>query len=275
MDNIIFDDINFDNINFYIEQTRMLKHKLQNQKPLVHHITNFVTMYQCARITSFLGASPIMAFARAEVSEVTRKSNALVINTGTLNDEVICSIPKAANIANQLQIPVILDPVGINLSDYRHNFIMSLLSNCKFSVIRCNAVELMNLYGKLISGNGIDGALNNAAAPDKLQMIETAAAALAGKYHCTIACTGEIDIVSDGHQSIRLNRGCDLLPKLVGTGCMMNSLIGSYLAVADHAFDAAVAGILTMCLAGEQAKARLENINHLGTFETYLMDAIR
>lgn len=259
----------------YIKLTEQLKERIHKHPPLVHHITNFVTMYQCARITAFLGASPVMAFAACEVADVTKKSDALVVNTGTLNDEVVHSIPKAVKTANEYHIPVVLDPVGINLSDYRHDFIMQLLSACKFSVIRCNGVELMNLYGKVMSGSGIDGALDRLSPTGNGLSVEDAASHLAIKYHCTIACTGKTDVISDGRQIIRLSRGSKLLPKLVGTGCMINSLIGAFLPVADAPIDAAAAGILTMCLAGESAHKRLENTNHLGSFETFLMDAIR
>ena len=260
------DDIN-KYISTYIDLTKQLKEKMQARKPLVHHITNFVTIYQCARITSFLGASPVMAFSAAEAAEVTAVADALVINTGTLNDEFIKSIPISLATAKAHHIPVVLDPVGINLSDYRHDFIMDILQNHRFSVLRCNGVELLNVYGKLMRGSGIDGSLPFSVAQ--------AAKDIAQKYHCTVACTGKTDVISDGVTTLYFSRGSDLLPKLVGTGCMMNSLIASFLPVAASPLEAATAGILTMSLASEAAEARLESQNQLGSFETYLLDAIR
>lgn len=262
----VSDDIN-KYISTYIDLTKQLKEKVQVNKPLVHHITNFVTIYQCARITSFLGASPVMAFSAAEAAEVTSVADALVINTGTLNDEFIKSIPISLSTAEAHHIPVVLDPVGINLSDYRHDFIMDILQNHRFSVLRCNGVELLNVYGKLMRGSGIDGSLSFSVAQ--------AAKDIAQKYHCTVACTGKTDVISDGVTTLYFSRGSDLLPKLVGTGCMMNSLIASFLPVAASPLDAATAGILTMSLASEAAEARLESQNQLGSFETYLLDAIR
>lgn len=262
----VSDDIN-KYISTYIDLTKQLKKKVQVNKPLVHHITNFVTIYQCARITSFLGASPVMAFSAAEAAEVTSVADALVINTGTLNDEFIKSIPISLSTAEAHHIPVVLDPVGINLSDYRHDFIMDILQNHRFSVLRCNGVELLNVYGKLMRGSGIDGSLSFSVAQ--------AAKDIAQKYHCTVACTGKTDVISDGVTTLYFSRGSDLLPKLVGTGCMMNSLIASFLPVAASPLDAATAGILTMSLASEAAETRLESPNQLGSFETYLLDAIR
>lgn len=252
----------------YIEMTSRLKASVIQKRPLIHHITNFVTMYQCARITAFLGASPIMAFASSEAAQIAEKSDALVINTGTLNDEVIRSIPSALAAANKKNIPVVLDPVGIQLSDYRRGFILSLLESFRFSVVRCNAAELLNIYNKTKAGSGIDGAF---ASPDT----RLAAEAVADKYSCVIACTGKTDIICSGRDTILLDRGSSLLPKLVGTGCMVNSLIGAYLPVAPSPLEAGIAGILTMCLAGEAAEAQLKNPEALGSFETLLMDCIR
>lgn len=254
----------------YILQTAQLKKEVIRQRPLIHHITNFVTTYQCARITAILGASPVMAFAAEETAEVAQKADALVINTGTLNNIFTASIPKAVEAAQKRQIPVVLDPVGINLSEYRRNFIRFLLKNYRFTVIRCNYVELFNLHGEFISGSGIDGERSNS-----LEEASSAAAELARMYHCTVACTGQTDIIADKERFIQLNRGSALLPKLVGTGCMVNSLIGSFAPVSPTPFDAAISGILTMCLAGEAAQKALENPDHLGSFETLLLDHIR
>lgn len=252
---------------YYIEKIPQLKARLRREKPVIHHITNFVTMYQCARITAFLGAAPIMAFAASETGQVTARADALVVNTGTLNDEVIRSIPLSMEFANDDGTPVILDPVGAKLSDYRFSFVHRLLRDHHFDVIRCNGVELLNLYGQSLQAKGIDGDSDSPQIPE-------AALAVARKYNTCVACTGLHDYVSDGEDVITLNRGVAQLPQLVGTGCMVNSLIGSYLPVADSPAEAAICGILTMCLAGEAAARRLEHPEQLGSFETYLMDAI-
>lgn len=250
-----------------IEKIHSYKDLLRQNKPVVHHITNFVTMYQCARVTAFLGAAPIMAFAADETADVTARSDALVVNTGTLNSEVIRSIPKSLEYANTHQIPVVLDPVGARLSDYRFDFIHSLLERFHFDVIRCNGVELLNLHGEAAKSKGIDGVSMSDAVP-------AAAREVARKYHCVVACTGPTDYISDGQEILALSRGVPQLPRLVGTGCMVNSLIASYLPVADGPLEGAAAGILTMCLAGEAAAARLGHPDALGSFETYLMDGI-
>lgn len=253
----------------YLSKTNLLKERVRERRPLVHHITNFVTMYQCARITSILGASPIMAFAATESADVTKKSDSLVINTGTLNDEVTVSIPKSLKAAEEHNIPVILDPVGLQLSDYRRDFILSLLDQHRFDVLRCNSAELLNIHSKVCLGSGIDTDKNTSIC-DAVR----AAKDVAARYGCTVACTGKTDIIADARGCLTLDYGSPMLPRLVGTGCMVNSLIGAFLPVADSASEAAAAGILTMCLAGEAAQSTLKPKDGLGTFEMRLLDCI-
>ena len=88
------------------------------------------------------------------------------------------------------------------------------------------------------------------------------------------ACTGPVDYISDGVTTLALSRGVPQLPKLVGTGCMVNSIIASYLSVADNTLEAAALGVLTMCAAGEAAAVRLTDASQLCSFETFLMDQI-
>ena len=264
-------------IREYEKKIKICREAIFRKKPVIHHITNFVTIYQCARITAFLGAAPIMAFAPEETAQITAKSDALVVNTGTLNSAVTASIPKSLEYANSHHIPVILDPVGASLSSYRSDFIRSLLDAFHFDVIRCNGAELLNLHGQDAVSRGIDGALSSVDIPK-------AAKDLAQKYHCVIACTGARDYICSGDESIVLDRGSDLLPALVGTGCMVNSLVGAYLTVAKTPADAAACGILTMCLASERAAKSLEKHRAvkaenaqrrcLGSFEAALMDAV-
>lgn len=254
----------------YLLKTKQLQKAVADRRPLVHHITNFVTMYQCARITSVLGASPIMAFAAAESAEVAAKADSLVINTGTLNNEVIASIPKALEAAARHQIPVILDPVGLQLSAYRHDFILFLLESFHFDVLRCNSAELLNLHSKVCLGKGIDCAKNT-----PVGAASEAAVAVSEQYKCTVACTGETDIIAENGHCFTLHRGSRMLPKLVGTGCMVNSLIGAFLPVSQSASEAAAAGILTMCLAGEKAETALKQSEDIGTFEVKLLDYLR
>lgn len=62
---------------------------LRSKRPLVHHITNYVTVNDCANITLCIGAAPVMAEAREEVAEMVSLAGALVLNIGTLRAEQV------------------------------------------------------------------------------------------------------------------------------------------------------------------------------------------
>ena len=105
--------------------------------PLVHCITNYVTVNDCANVLLACGASPVMADDEREAEEIVSISSALVINIGTLNERTIPSMFKAGKKANELGLPVVLDPVGAGASSLR----------------TATAMELMKGIILLLSGN--------------------------------------------------------------------------------------------------------------------------
>lgn len=244
-----------------------LLHRVRELKPLVHHITNFVTMNDCANITAAIGASPIMAFDKKEVAEIITFSNALVINIGTIQEELIDSMIMAGKKANDLEIPVILDPVGIGATKLRYKAVEKLVNNINFSVIRGNMSEIKTLAGFEVTTKGVDSATDSCDATK-------IAKALAEKLNTVIAITGEIDIVSDGHDVYSIANGHEMLTRVSGTGCMSTSLIACYLGVTKDCLTAALGGIITIGLAGELAYKGLRNTDGVGTFKTRIFDNV-
>ncbi|MGA2091186.1 MAG: hydroxyethylthiazole kinase, partial [Endomicrobiales bacterium] len=78
-----------------------LLERVREQKPVVHHLTNWVTIYDCANIVKAFGASPVMAHAPEEVGDMAQIASALVLNIGTLTIEFIESMKIAAKSANK------------------------------------------------------------------------------------------------------------------------------------------------------------------------------
>ena len=58
---------------------------VRDKKPLVHNITNYVTVNDVANILLTCGGSPIMADDSGEVEDITSICQGLNINIGTLN----------------------------------------------------------------------------------------------------------------------------------------------------------------------------------------------
>ncbi|MHC5227386.1 hydroxyethylthiazole kinase [Enterococcus sp. LJL99] len=245
--------------------------KIHTKKPLIHHITNYVTVNDCANITLAIGASPIMADDRNEVAEIIEHSNALVINIGTLNDRTIPSMISAGKAANKKQIPVILDPVGVGASTLRNETVKKLLKEIRFTVIKGNRSEIRFLAGATSNTNGVD-----ASAEDLKREIETQLVAkkMAKKYQCIIAITGEIDIVTNGDQMILIENGCEKMSHITGTGCMSASLIAVFCACHPNQslYSTAVA-LISMGIAGEQAANKTIN-QGTGSLRTAIIDKI-
>ena len=109
---------------------------LRNKRPLVHHITNYVTVNDCANITLCIGGAPVMADAHKEVAEMVSMAGSLVLNIGTLNDRQVESMMLAGKKANERGIPIVLDPVGAGATRYRTGSGAWLMDKLKITITR-------------------------------------------------------------------------------------------------------------------------------------------
>ncbi|MDP4151857.1 MAG: hydroxyethylthiazole kinase [Bacillota bacterium] len=244
--------------------------EVRSKKPLVHHITNYVTVNDCANIVLAIGASPIMADDIGEVEDIVSISSVLVINIGTLNSRTINSMIAAGKKANELKIPVVLDPVGAGASPLRNDTVNKLISEIKFSVIRGNMSEIRFISGLHASTRGVDASEADVKGTESgIQVAEE----LAEKLKCVVAITGAVDYVSDGIRTVSIKNGHPMLSSVTGTGCMCTSLIGSFCGATRDYFLGAVSGISSMGIAGETA---FEKAGDMGTssFRTALIDSI-
>lgn len=259
--------------NIKLEVVSLLK-KLKEKKPLVHNITNYVTVNDCANILLAIGASPIMADDLREAADITSISSALVINIGTLNERTIDSMISSGKKANELNIPVVFDPVGTGASSFRNKTTKRILDEVKISVLRGNMSEIKFIAGLDSETKGVDASESDMQGGNEEGI--RAAEALARKYECVVAITGVTDIVSDGEKTAVLENGTKMLSKVTGTGCMTTALVGAFLGACESSeeyFIAAVSGILSMSICGEIAEEKAGSIG-IGSFHVAIMDAI-
>jgi len=246
-----------------------LINKVRKKKPLVHHITNYITANDCANITLAIGASPIMADAVEEAADIARSAAALVLNIGTLNKRTVASMLAAGKAANQAGIPVIFDPVGVGASPFRNQTAARLLDEVKISVLRGNISEIRFLAGLTSATKGVDASESDLASTDEIVKI---AKIFAVRLSCVVAVTGATDVVSDGKTVVCIENGHLMLARLTGTGCMCSSLIGAFCgATPDAPAKATVSALLSMGIAGEIAA---EKQSDNGSFRVALHDAI-
>ena len=240
---------------------------IKEKKPLVHHITNYVTVNECANMTLAIGASPVMAEDIDEVEEMVSFASALVINMGTLNSRTIASMLAAGKKARQKGIPIIFDPVGVGATHLRSVTAEKIIREVCPSVIRGNMSEIKIIAGLAESIKGVDSV---ASAEDGEEVAQT----LSHKLNSIIAITGKQDIVAQGNQILRINNGDAMLSQVTGTGCMATTLIACFCGATDNWFEGAAAGIMTMGLAGEMAKESLHPGDGIGTFRMRLFDSV-
>ena len=176
---------------------KVIYENVRKSCPLIHNITNYVTVNDCANIVLACGASPIMADDKDEVAEITTICSGLNINIGTLNSRTIDSMLIAGKKANELGHPVVLDPVGAGASKLRTDTAMKLLEEVKFTVIRGNISEIKTLASGNGSTKGVDADVADKVTEENLDEVVAFAKAFARKTGAVIAITGAIDIVAD------------------------------------------------------------------------------
>jgi len=237
---------------------------LREKKPLIHNITNYVVMNYTANALLACGASPVMAHAKEEVSEMVSFAGALVLNIGTLTPAWVDSMLKAGKRANELNIPVVLDPVGSGATSLRTESAKKLINELKITVVRGNASEVLSLAQEGSHTKGVDSIHSVDEASD-------AAIVLARELDTTLAITGEVDLVTDGVRICLVHNGHPLMGTVTGTGCTATVVIGAFLAVDPDAVTATAAALAYYGLAGEKAAVRAKAP---GSFQIGLLDAL-
>lgn len=240
---------------------------VKDQNPLVHHITNTVTINDCANVTLAIGGSPVMATSIEEVADMARLADALVINFGTIDDYMYEAMIKAGQAANKNGIPVIFDPVGVGATPFRTGRAKDFIEKVKVSIVRGNASEVHALIGGEVKTRGVDSGDVNLSSKE-LAILS------AQRLNVIAVISGKRDYVSDGTEIIGIDNGDIWLTKITGTGCTTASLIACFAGVTTDFLLAAVAGMSSMSLAGEMAKKRLAVEDGLGTYRVKLMDEL-
>ena len=241
--------------------------RVRESKPLVHAITNYVTVNDCANILLGFGASPAMCEIVDEVEGFVAISSSLYINIGTLAGEQKRSIPLAVAKASELHIPVVIDPVGVGAIPSRADYILNLLENYNISIVKGNLGEIKVLAGIDANVRGVDSIDDGAGGIDACRI-------LAERYNTVVVASGAQDIITDGKKVALVDNGTPLLALITGSGCMLGALVAATAAVEKDFFKAAVTAVLVMGLAGEISADLLEDQVLPGIFRVKLFDEI-
>ena len=243
--------------------------------PLVHNITNYVTVNDVANCLLACGGSPIMSDEPKDVADITTICGGLNINIGTLNENSIKGMFVAGARANELGHVVLLDPVGAGASALRTDTAVALMEDVKFNVIRGNISEIKTLALGSSTTQGVDANEADAVTDANLDAMVKFAKDFAAKAGTLVAITGAIDLVADADKCYVIRNGRPEMSKITGTGCQLSGMMTAFLvANPDNQLEAAAAAVCTMGLAGEIGWSRMQEGDGNSTYRNRIIDAI-
>lgn len=243
--------------------------------PLIHNITNYVTVNDCANMLLACGGSPIMADDPEDAVEITAICGGLNINIGTLNQRTIPAMLAAGKKSAELHHPVILDPVGAGASTLRTRTVETLMEEIPFTVIRGNMSEIKTLAGGKGTTRGVDVDVADRVSEENLDQAVTFAKNFARETGAVIAITGAIDIVADQDRAFCIYNGRPEMSAITGTGCQLSALTAAFVtANPDHPLEAAAAAVSAMGLCGEIAWQRMSAVDGNSSYRNYIIDAL-
>lgn len=237
---------------------------IREKNPLIHNVTNNVSMEWVANGLLALGAAPVMAHAPEEVSEIVAISQALVLNIGTLDAFTVEGMKLALRAAKQKNIPVVLDPVGAGATSYRTRVARELLSQGGISVVRGNPSEICALVGEKQTTRGVETSLLPSEACG-------AAKKLYEEFGCVVVASGPEDVIVGPSQMMRVYNGTSLMARVTGMGCLVTSVIGAFCAVQKDFTIAAAHAMAYCCIVGERAAADCPGI---GSYKVAYLDGL-
>lgn len=248
---------------------------LRKTMPLIHNITNYVTVNDVANILLACGGSPIMSDEVEDVEDITSICNGLNINIGTLHKSSIEGMLRAGKKANDLHHPILLDPVGAGASKFRTETALRLMQELNLAVIRGNISEIKTLALGSGTTKGVDADVSDAVTEENLEQAIEFVKAFSKKTGTIIAVTGRIDLVTDGNRCYVIRNGRPEMGKITGTGCQLSGMMTAFItANPDEMLEAAAAAVCAMGLAGEIGWSRMQTGDGNAIYRNRIIDAI-
>ncbi len=256
----------------------MLGNCLENVRktvPLIHNITNYVTVNDVANALLACGGSPIMSDEPDDVADITSICGGLNINIGTLNHRSIEAMFTAGEKANALGHTVLLDPVGAGASTLRTNTALSLMKKIKIDVIRGNISEIKTLALGSGTTKGVDADTADTVTEENLDAMVAFVKNFAAKTNAVIAITGAIDLVADAEKCYVIRNGRPEMSKITGTGCQLSGIAAAYaVANPENKTEAVAAAVCVMGLSGEIGHAAMQKGEGNASYRNRIIDAI-
>ena len=244
-------------------------------QPLIHCITNPISIHDCANIILAAGGRPIMAEHPAEVAEITRSSHALALNLGNITDARMKSMPESLKTAASLHIPVMLDLVGTACSNLRYEFAQKLMNIHMPELLKGNMSELLAMSGQTAHAIGIDAGNEDTVTDINRLHLQELFQEKAAQWNTTLLITGKEDMIVSANKCSFIKRGTPAMSQITGTGCQLSGMMTAFVAAnPDNRLEAAAAAVCMMGLAGEIGWSRMTEGDGNSTYRNRIIDAI-
>lgn len=248
------------NVEYLVRDLNLIR----KQSPLIHNITNYVVMNNTANALLAIGASPVMAHSVDEVEEMASIASSLVLNIGTLENKWVEAMIIAGRIALRKNIPIVLDPVGAGATSYRSKVCKQLIEECKPSIIRGNASEIIALSDTQAKTKGVDSTNTSDAALKS-------AKDLASQTNSVVVISGETDYITDGTTVETVKNGNSMMAKVTGMGCTATAIVAAFAAINKNLLEASTHAMSVMGICGEIAAA---NSTGNGSLQVNFLDQL-
>lgn len=248
---------------------------VREKAPLIHSITNYVTVNDVANVILACGASPVMSDEPGDAEEITSVCGGLNINIGTVNERSIEAMFAAGIKARELGHIILLDPVGAGASRLRKETSKAIIEKLHPTVIRGNISEIKALALGSLTAKGVDADMADAVTEETLDQAIDFVKAFSESTGSIIAVTGAIDLVADTDRCYVIRNGRPEMCKISGTGCQLSGLMTAFVtANPEHKTEAAAAAVCTMGLAGEIGFSRMRAGDGNAALRGLIIDAI-
>lgn len=278
-----------------MDTTKELSDKIREYRPLIHSITNYVTVNDCANALLAIGARPVMSHAPEETAEITSGSDGLELNLGAT--EYYESMLLSGREADSSGIPIIIDPVGVSGSSYRRNFLKRLIKCCHPVAVRGNRSEILAMIRDEKTETGVDSLRFDADYSDVeiISMMQEFCRKRKEEYIASgvsheliLVCSGKTDLIACSDTSVIAEGGSSEMSGVTGTGCMSSVILAAFISggrmyvsegkkslqdsdIRRMDFDSAVSAVKYVNAAAERAEANLRYLRKKETlpFGTY------
>lgn len=248
---------------------------VREKTPLIHTITNAVTINDVANMLFACGARPLMSDDPVDIEEITAFTDGLVLNLGMLNPYKLEGMFLAGEKARELGHRIVLDPVGVGVSTFRLRAAKEIMERVSPDAVRGNLSEIRMLISGETGKNGVDADVSDGVTEHNKVRVAEFVMQAARKLGCIVCATGAIDFVSDGFRCFAIYNGLEMMRRVTGTGCQLSAMVAAHLASCpEEQLEAAAAAVCLLGAAGEVAREAMKLQDGNATYRNRIIDAV-